>query len=159
MSRHTRVRLLCVGCAIAVASILWFAIWPLMRIRGTERWEIALDGAPVTVSIHWSHDPTILDLKEAITIGGGNWRYRVEVLFQNGRRITFTLRHPPYALWYLGKEMYVACYESSEWHLARVSDDGTLTSVRRADLPEGPKPWNLVEHPHEVQNLFDVFAK
>ncbi len=141
---------------LACLASLWL-VRELLREHGTYRYTIVLGGQKANVAIRWSRDRVVCIIPHTLVVGGGRRRYDVVLDRPFVQPVAFRLRERPYAIWLLNGELYVVSMDlpwNATFHIERIDASGKLQSVRREELPIGPKPFNLTEDSATFERAF-----
>ena len=143
-----------VGAGVAILAVLVFLPWLydcITRESHTVIHDLVVDGKHVNLAMERSSTRMLGDPR-ALSIGGGNWRYRNKVSIDGKPFADVTTAADPWALWSIEGKWYLVCFEFSpgEWYIMRLDGGHHATRLPRASLPAATRPWNLVE-PDQVE--------
>ncbi len=138
-----------------LAVLLGFLAFDFWR-HETVEWSksVNLEGQTVLVAITHSYYRGVFPMGHDDLIPGGKDRFRTDLDFPDGRRISFTVTKEPRAIWSIEGQLYVACC-TGDWLVAKVDESGMLTPITPRELPEAPRHWNLSGETQEFQKEWD----
>jgi len=147
-------------CWKTILILIWvliiLALLYQLVIRERTSWTVnALVGdRNAEVTIYHSRNRILFQLGHEILIGGGGNRYTTVVRFRDRQELKFRTESEPKAIWELDGKLFVAC-SGCGWSLVKLDTEGNVERIRPSQLPEGPRPWNLVEQSKEMQEYWE----